>query len=136
MFNRLEVIGHLGKDVEMKSTPSGMPYAKFNVASTRKWTANGEKKEETTWFAMTAWGKTAELANQYLHKGSKVRIEGRLDAVPHAWIDEKGDKPVAKASYQMTVNDMLFLDSKGDSAENGNGHSAPVAEPVEVEEAW
>ena len=78
-LNKVLLIGRLGHDPEMRYTPSGKPLTKFRMASDRSWTTtDGEKKSETEWFNVVAWGKLAEICNQYLKKGKQVYIEGRL----------------------------------------------------------
>ena len=78
-LNKVMVIGHLGKDPEMRYTPSGRPVTTFSVAVSRSWnTADGERRTETEWFNVVAWGNLAEICKQYLHKGQQVYIEGRL----------------------------------------------------------
>ncbi len=78
-MNKIIVIGNLGRDPEMRYTPSGQSVTSFSVASNRKYTtAAGEQREETEWFNVNAWGRLAELCNQYLTKGRQVYVEGRL----------------------------------------------------------
>ena len=99
MYQKTVVVGHLGKDPEMRYTPSGVPVTSFNVATSRKWTnANGEQQEKTTWFRVTCWRKTAELAAQYLQKGRLVLVEGDIEA--SAWTDKEGN---ARASLELTA---------------------------------
>jgi single-strand DNA-binding protein len=77
--NKIIVIGNLGRDPEMRYTPSGQGVTSFSVASSRRYTtASGEQREETEWFNVNAWGRLAELCNQYLTKGQQVYVEGRL----------------------------------------------------------
>src|ERR1700690_3963596 len=76
MFHTIIIVGNLGKDPEMRYTPSGQAVTSFSVASNRSWTdSNGQKQTEVIWFRISAWGKQAEICNQYLKKGSKVLIE-------------------------------------------------------------
>ena len=90
MYQKTIVIGHLGKDPEMRYTPTGVPVTSFSIATTRKWTnQNGEPQEKTTWFRVTCWQKTAELAAQYLKKGRLVLVEGDIDA--QAFTDREGN---------------------------------------------
>jgi single-strand DNA-binding protein len=78
-LNKVMIIGHLGRDPEMRYTPSGRPVTTFTVATTRTWnTSEGERREETEWFNVVAWGSLAEICNQYLRKGHQVYVEGRL----------------------------------------------------------
>ena len=113
-MNKLSIIGNLGKDVELRYTPSGQPVASFSVAVNKKWKdANGAQQKKTTWFRVTAWGKLGETCNEYLHKGSKVYLEGEIDA--SAWVKDDG---TPMPSLEMTLRSMEFLDSKED--DNGN----------------
>jgi len=85
------VIGNLGRDPEIRYTPSGRPVTSFNVVTTRTWTAyDGERKEETEWFNVVAWGPLAEICNQHLAKGQQVYIEGRLQT--RGWEDDEGKR--------------------------------------------
>ncbi len=78
-MNKIIVIGNLGRDPEMRYTPNGQSVTSFSIASNRKYTtAAGEQREETEWFNVSAWGRHAELCNQYLTKGQQVYVEGRL----------------------------------------------------------
>jgi single-strand DNA-binding protein len=105
MYQKTVVVGHLGKDPEMRYTPSGVPVTSFNVASSRRWTnANGEQQEKTTWFRVTCWRKLAETAAQYLQKGRLVLVEGDIDA--SAWTDREGN---ARASLELTATTVKFL---------------------------
>ena len=77
MYQKVIIVGHLGGDPEMRYTPSVKPVTNFSVATSRKWTgADGEQREDTTWFKVAAWGKLAEVCNQYLAKGRQVLVEG------------------------------------------------------------
>lgn len=88
-LNKVMIIGHLGRDPEIRYTPSGRPVTSFNVATTRTWTSyEGERKEETEWFNVVAWGPLAEICNQHLSRGQQVYIEGRLQT--RGWEDEQG----------------------------------------------
>lgn len=75
---KIIVIGHLGRDPEMRYTPSGQSVTSFSIASSRKYTTGGEQREETDWFNVSAWGRLADTCNQYLTKGQQVYVEGRL----------------------------------------------------------
>ena len=77
--NKAILVGNLGKDPELRYTPAGQPVASFSLATTERWSdKNGQRQDRTEWHNIVVWGKLAELANQYLKKGSKVLIEGRL----------------------------------------------------------
>ena len=85
------VIGNLGRDPEIRYTPSGRPVTSFNVVTTRTWTSyEGDRKEETEWFNVVAWGPLAEICNQHLTKGQQVYIEGRLQT--RGWEDDEGKR--------------------------------------------
>lgn len=122
MYQKLIIIGNLGKDPEMRYTPSGQAVTSFNVATSRAYTdSKGAKVKETNWFRVSAWGKQAESCNQYLHKGSKVLVEGRL--VPDA--ETGGPKTYQRqdgttgASYDMSADMVRFMDSRSE-AEQGD----------------
>ena len=105
MYQKLIIIGNLGSNPEQRFTPSGDPVTTFSVATSRKY---GEK-DETTWFRVSVWGKQAESCNQYLHKGSKVLVEGRLKAEPPVF--QKKDGTWA-SSYEVTAENVRFLSGK------------------------
>ena len=131
MYQKTVIIGHLGRDPEMRYTPSGVPVTSFNVATNRKWTnANGEQQERTTWFRVTCWRKTAETTAQYLRKGGLVLVEGDIEA--SAWTDKEG---AARASLELTATAVKFLGGRGESGEGvpagasaGGGEGFPVSE--------
>ena len=134
-LGNLPIIGHLGRDPEMRYTPAGRPVTNFSVAANRQYTGgNGETVKETYWFRCTAWDKQAEVCNQYLRKGSKVFIEGRLTADkssggPRIWIKQDG---TPQASFELTIITIKFLDGKSDSIpEGGSGGDAGNLEAPE-----
>ena len=108
MYQKLIIIGNLGSNPEQRFTPSGDPVTTFSVATSRKY---GEK-DETTWFRVSVWGKQAESCNQYLRKGSKVLVEGRLKAEPNVF--QKKDGTWA-SSYEVTAENVRFLSGKDDA---------------------
>jgi single-strand DNA-binding protein len=111
-LNKVLLIGRLGQDPEMRYTPSGRPLTKFQLAANRSWTtADGEKKSETEWFNIVAWGKLAEICNQYLKKGQLVYIEGRLHT--RQWKDDQGAN---HSSVEVITQEMIMLSGRpGDS---------------------
>ena len=119
MYQTLILIGNLGKEPEMRFTPSGVPATTLSVATNRHYSdAAGQPVKETAWFRVTAWGKQAETCNQYLHKGSKVLVEGRLTPDPETggprlW--ESNGKH--GASYEVTATTVRFLSGREDGAE-------------------
>jgi single-strand DNA-binding protein len=134
-FNKITFVGHLGNEPEMRYTPSGKPVTSFNVASNDQYTnERGETIKITTWFRCTSWGKPAEIHNEYLRKGSKVLIEGKLHpdpktGRPEIWTRQDGS---AATDYNVTVKELYFLDSKnGGIPEGGSGQNEPPAATVE-----
>jgi len=104
-LNKVMVIGHLGKDPEMRYTPSGRPVTTFSVAVSRSWnTADGERRTETEWFNIVAWGNLAEICNQYLSKGQQVYVEGRLQT--RGWEDNDGKKHYRT---ELVAGEMIML---------------------------
>ena len=114
MYNKVIIVGHTTRDIELKYAQSGTAIASSAIASSRKFTSNGEKKEETMFIDITFFGRTAEIANQYIHKGSKILIEGRL--VFDQWVDQNGGK---RSKHNLIVDSMQMLDNK-DSNPSGN----------------
>lgn len=106
-LNKVMIIGRLGRDPEMRFTASGQPVASFNVATTRGWTNNeGERREETEWFHVVAWGGLAELCKKRLHKGSQVYVEGRLQT--RSWEDTDGQRHYRT---ELVTQELIFLDA-------------------------
>ncbi len=104
-LNKVILIGRLGRDPEMRYTPSGKPVTSFSVATTRSWVnADGERREETEWFNVVAWGNLAEICKQCLSKGQQVYIEGRLQT--RGWEDEAGNKHYRT---EVVANEMIAL---------------------------
>jgi single-strand DNA-binding protein len=122
MYCRVIVVGHLGRDPEMRYTPSGQPVTSFSVATSRAWSdrESGDKREETTWFRISVWGKQAEFCNEYLRKGRLVLVEGdRIQA--SAYKNRETGEPAA--SLELTARTVRFLSSSRDqgSGEMGMG---------------
>jgi len=119
MFHTIIIAGNVGKDAEMRYTPSGQAVTSFSLASGRKYTNNaGQEINETIWFRITTWGKTAEVCNQYVKKGMKVLVEGSLKGDPNTgspriWTKQDG---TAGASFEVTANVVRFLSSRNESA--------------------
>ena len=126
MYQKLMIVGHLGRDPEMRYTPSGQAVTNFSVATSRKWTgSDGQQQEETVWFRVSVWGKQAESCNQYLSKGRLVLCEGRLTVDketggPRVWTDQNG---APRASYEMSAYEVKFLGGR-DSGGSGYGGDA------------
>jgi single-strand DNA-binding protein len=118
MLNKVMLIGHLGKDPEIRATQSGTSVVTFTMATTERWKdKDGQMQEITEWHRIVAWRKLAEICGQFLHKGSKVYIEGKLQT--RKWQDQNGND---KYTTEIVANEMKMLDSKG-SADTGYGAS-------------
>jgi single-strand DNA-binding protein len=127
MYQRLVLVGNLGRDPEMRYTPNGTAVTSLSVATSRKYTtADGQQKEETVWFRVSVWGKQAEPCNQYLSKGRKVLVEGTLvpdeNGGPRVWTDKEG-KP--RASFEVRATTVRFLDSKREGTPGAATGAAP-----------
>jgi single-strand DNA-binding protein len=112
-LNKVMIIGHLGRDPEMRYTPSGRPVTTFSVATSRSWhSADGERHEETEWFNIVAWGSLAEICNQHLRKGQQVYVEGRLQT--RRWEDTEGNKHF---TTELVAKEMIMLGDRRDPFE-------------------
>jgi single-strand DNA-binding protein len=110
-LNKVMIIGRLGRDPEMRYTPSGRPVTTFTIATSRTWnTSDGERHTETEWFNVVAWGNLAEICKQYLVKGQQIYVEGRLQS--RQWEDTEGARHYAT---EIVANEMIML---GDRREN------------------
>ena len=124
MYNKIILVGNLTRDIEVRYSQSGSAIGKVGIATSRKWRdQSGEQKEEVMFVDLTFFGRTAEIANQYLHKGSKVLVEGRL--VLEQWTAQDGTK---RSKHSVTVQEMKMLDSKGDNPGAAANYGAPVQE--------
>ena len=117
-YHTIIIVGDVGKNPEMRYTPSGQAVTSFSVATNRQYTGHGgEQVSETIWFRVSTWGKTAEVCNQYVKKGSKVLIEGRLTpdkstGGPRIWTKQDGS---SGSSFEVTASTVRFLSAKGDT---------------------
>jgi len=134
MYQTIILIGNLGRDPEMRYTPSGQAVTNFSVATNRQYTgADGNQVKETTWFRVSTWGKQAETCNQYLKKGSKVLVEGRLtpdsNGGPRIWTRPDG---TPAASFEVTAQTVRFLSSRGEDTSSvyDGGSSEPQDEDI------
>ena len=110
-LNKVMIIGHLGRDPEMRYTPSGRPVTTFTVATNRTWnTTDGERHNETEWFNVVSWGNLAEICKQYLVKGQQVYVEGRLQT--RRWEDSDNIK---RTSIEIVASEMMILGDRHDS---------------------
>ncbi len=108
-YQKIVLVGNLGKAPEMRYTPDGKAVTSFDVAVTKTWKGqDGEKKSRTTWIQVSCWGKMAENCNQYLDKGSKVLVEGEL-AEPGVWTSKETGQP--QAQNRVIASNVLFLSS-------------------------
>lgn len=114
-LNKVLIIGRLGRDPEMRYTPSGRPVTTFTVATSRSWnTSEGGRRTETEWFNVVSWSNLAEICKQYLTKGSLVYIEGRLQT--RHWDDPEGNK---HSSTEIVANEMIILSDRKEGAPAG-----------------
>ncbi len=123
-YQKIIVTGNLGRDPEMRYTPSGQAVTSFSVAVNESYTnANGEKVKKTIWFRVTAWGKQAEICNQYLKKGQQVLVDGRMSADPatggpKVWTKQDGS---TGSSFEITASTVRFLSSRNE------GEGGPIS---------
>lgn len=137
MLNTVQLIGHLGRQPEIRYLPNGDPVANVSIATSDKWTdhASGERREHTEWHRVAFFGRLAEIAGQYLHKGSLVYVSGQLRT--HAWTDSDG---VERYSTDVRADTLRMLGSRPDEgraprqegATRPRGHSRPQPPVVAV----
>lgn len=110
-LNKVLIIGRVGREPEMRYTPTGKPVTTFSVATNRSWnTSDGERHSETEWFNVVAWGSLAEICKQHLTKNQQVYIEGRLQT--RQWEDNEGNK---HSSTEIVANEMILLGDRRDT---------------------
>jgi single-strand DNA-binding protein len=132
MYHTIIIVGNVGKDPEMRYTPSGQAVTSFSIATNRQYTtSDGEQVKETIWFRVSTWGKQAEICNQYVRKGSKVLIEGRLTpdkatGGPRIW--DKNGEPAA--SFEVTAGTVRFLSSRGEGSAEQQTHELPAEDDI------
>lgn len=126
-FNKIIVVGYLGRDPELRYTPDGTPVCNFSVATTeRRKDRNGEMQDVTTWFRVNVWRRQAEVASQYLKKGRQVYIEGRLSQSEYQ--DREGQ---TRTSLEIHASDLQFIGSRGDeSGESVEPRPARASQPA------
>ena len=122
MLNKCMVIGHLGRDPEMRYTANGTAQTTFSVASSRRYTANGEQREETEWFSVVTWARLAETCAQYLQKGRLVYVEGRIQT--RSWDDQATG--VKKYRTELIADEVKFLGGR-DGGGGGGGFAPGMA---------
>lgn len=124
-LNRVQLIGNMTRDPELRYTPSGAAVCSFSVATNRGWTTDtGEKKEEVEFHRIVAWNKLAELCSQFLVKGRKVYVEGRM--ATRSWTAQDGTQ---KSTTEVVIDNMILLDSKRPD----EGHSANIQDKTREE---
>ncbi|MEN4041133.1 MAG: single-stranded DNA-binding protein [Anaerolineaceae bacterium] len=126
MYHTIIIVGNVGKDPEMRYTPSGQAVTSFSVATNRNYTnSSGQRVDETIWFRVSAWGRQAETCNQYLKKGSKVLVEGRLTADanggPRIWTRQDG---TPAASFEISASNVRFISSRAEGGMEDSGEHA------------
>ncbi len=131
-LNKVMIIGHLGRDPEMRYTPSGRPVTTFTVAVSRSWnTVDGERHTEAEWFNIVAWSNLAEICKQYLVKGKQVYIDGRLQT--RRWEDKEGTK---HSSVEVVANEMMMLDERKEVQVQEESGGAEETEPPASEDEF
>ena len=120
MYNKVTLIGNLVRDVELKYAPSGTAIGQFGIATNRTYkdTNTGETKQEVMFIDVKVFGRSAETANRYLHKGSKAFVEGRL--MLEQWVDKNGYK---KSKHSIVAEKVLFLDNKSNNTQTNQAHN-------------
>jgi single-strand DNA-binding protein len=130
-LNRVQLIGNLTRDPELRYTPSGTAVCSFSIATNRNWTTDtGEKKEEVEFHRIVAWNKLAELCSQFLTKGRKVFVEGRLTT--RSWAAQDGTQ---KQTTEIIINDMILLDNRRTGGEEVSHEEVAEASQEEAPKA-
>jgi single-strand DNA-binding protein len=126
MVNKVILIGNLGRDPEVRSTPSGQPVANFSVATNRRWKdRDGNRQEQTEWHNIVCWGRQAEIAGQYLTKGKQIYIEGRLQT--RSWDDKQsGEK---KYRTEIVCENFQMLGGRGGDMESSPAGGGDYSQP-------
>lgn len=122
-FNKITIVGYLGRDPELRYTPQSQAVCNFSIATTeRRKESSGDAQESTTWFRVTVWGKLAEIVNQYLSKGKQVYVEGRLRQTE--FTDREGNK---RTSLEVTASEIQFISSRSEGDSVGEVSRAEAA---------
>ena len=125
-MNKIFIIGNVGREPEMRYTPNGNPVTSFSVATNRRYTVQGEQREETQWFSISAWSRLAETCNQYVTKGMKVFVEGRLSV--QEYVAQDGQ---TRTSLNVTASDVQFLSRAGEpGGGQGEGMGGRTGEDI------
>lgn len=128
MANKVILIGNLGKDPEVRFTPNGTAVANFSLATTEKFKSNNEVKQETSWHNVVMWGKLAELSRDYLTKGAKVYIEGRIKYEKYTPKEGGGERTITKIIGEK----IEFLTKKDSQKEQPNHEEVPLPSDDDV----
>lgn len=138
MYQKIIVLGYLGRDPEMRYMPDGSAVTNFSMATSFRWTdrATGEPRDETTWFRITVWGRQAEAANQYLRKGSSVLVEGRLQPDPQTgnprlWTRQDGS---VAASFEIRADKFSFVGGRADAEYSERDYDSGSGSPAQEED--
>jgi len=137
VYQKLVVVGNLGRDPEMRYTPSGQAVTNFSMATNRRYTdSNGQQVDETTWFRVSVWGNQAEAVNQYLQQGSRVLVEGRLrpdpeTGGPRIWTRNDG---TPGASFEVTAFRVVFLSTRAEDQAYQPGESEPSEQEMDEDD--
>ena len=124
MFNKIILVGNLTKDIEMRFTQAGLAIANTSIATNRKFkSSNGEQKEEVCFVDITFFARSAEIANQYLHRGSKILVEGRLKL--DQWTDQNGQK---RSKHSISVETMQMLGERNSNSEHISSNPTPTVQ--------
>lgn len=137
MYQKLIIVGNLGRDPELRYTPSGHAVTHFSVATNEAWTdASGQRQERTVWWHVSVFGKQAEVCNSYLQKGVRILVEGRLNPDPETggprlW---EGQDGTVRASFDVTALNVRFMGGRSEGSVPGPAASEKEAPVVEMEE--
>ena len=124
MFHTIIIVGNVGRDPEMRYTPSGAAVTSFSVATSRNYNSQGQNVKETIWFRVSCWGRQAEIANTYVKKGQKILVEGRLVADPsgNPRIYTRSDGTAA-SSFEISATNLKMLSSRSENEGGGYNNS-------------
>ena len=137
MYQKIVIVGNLGRDPEMRYMPDGTAVTNFSVATSRRWSGqDGQPRDETTWFRIEVWRRQAETVNQYLSKGSKVLVEGRIKPDPETggprlWTRQDGS---VGAIFEVVADTVRFLSSRGEEGSYSGGDDGDYSEASAQEE--
>ena len=137
MYHKVILVGNLGRDPEMRYSPSGQAVTNFSIATSEKWTdAQGQAQERTLWWRVSVWGRLAETCNQYLKKGRQVLVEGRMNGDPKSGgprVFQRQDGTYG-AAFEVTAFTVKFLGTRADAAAAGSGFDGAEMETAPADE--